>query len=70
MFNVPFGKYTRINYIRDFEHYRGRLSSWTFLSGDLEAVPLDARDFVYADPPRASCRGPCTSRSGPSNASR
>ena len=50
-FNVPFGKYPRINYIRDFEHYRGRLSSWTFLSGDLDAVPLDAQDFVYADPP-------------------
>ena len=48
---MPFGKYTRINYIRDFEHYRGRLSSWTFLSGDLDAVPLDAQDFVYADPP-------------------
>ena len=33
------------------EHYHGRLSSWTFLSGDLDAVPLDAQDFVYADPP-------------------
>ena len=50
-FNVPFGRYKRIKYRRDFEPYRRRFSNWTFTSDDLEAVPLEAGDFVYADPP-------------------
>lgn len=50
-FNVPFGRYVRIGYTRDFSHYAEALRSWTFTVGDLEAVPLDRSDFVYADPP-------------------
>ena len=50
-FNVPFGRYTRIGYVRDFESYRGTLARWTFTQGDVEAVPLERGDFVYADPP-------------------
>jgi DNA adenine methylase len=51
LFNVPFGKYARIAYTRDFTPYRRRLAGWAFVSSDVESVPLDARDFVYADPP-------------------
>ena len=50
-FNVPFGKYARIRYTRDFSGYQSVFASWTFATGDVESVPLDAEDFVYADPP-------------------
>jgi DNA adenine methylase len=50
-FNVPFGRYERINYTRDFAAYQDVFRSWSFTTGDFERVPLDAEDFVYADPP-------------------
>jgi DNA adenine methylase len=50
-FNVPFGRYTRIAYTRDFTPCRGLFSNWTFTCHDIEALPLDPGDFVYADPP-------------------
>jgi len=51
LFNVPFGRYTQINYTTDFSAYRRVFASWTFTSTDCEAVPLTSADFVYADPP-------------------
>lgn len=50
-FNVPFGRYTRIRYTHDFTHYQATLADWTFTATDVEAVPLEDGDFVYADPP-------------------
>lgn len=50
-FNVPFGRHERINYVRDFDAYRGVLSRWQFTSGDFENIPLADDDFIYADPP-------------------
>lgn len=50
-FNVPFGRYSRITYTRDFVSYRQAFAGWTFTHGDLETVRLDPADFVYADPP-------------------
>jgi DNA adenine methylase len=50
-FNVPFGQYARIGYVRDFTRYREVLANWSFTSGDVEGVPLERGDFVYADPP-------------------
>jgi len=50
-FNVPFGRYGRIGYVNEFTQYRDVFAGWTFRNTDLEAVPLDADDFVYADPP-------------------
>ena len=50
-FNVPFGRYKRIKYTWDFSHYRGLFANWTFTIGDIESVPLQRGDFVYADPP-------------------
>jgi DNA adenine methylase len=50
-FNVPFGRYTRIGYRRDFSAYVDLFADWTFTCADVEAVPLDRDDFVYADPP-------------------
>lgn len=50
-FNVPFGRYARITYTKDFTAYQAVFRGWTFTQGDLEAVPIEAKDFVYADPP-------------------
>lgn len=50
-FNVPFGRYSTINYIRDFSDYKAALKNWEFRRGDFESVPVAADDFVYADPP-------------------
>jgi DNA adenine methylase len=48
---VPFGRYARIRYTRDFTPYRALFSTWTFTNADVEAVPVDPGDFIYADPP-------------------
>ncbi|MGH7985098.1 MAG: DNA adenine methylase [Candidatus Binataceae bacterium] len=50
-FNVPFGRYARINYRRDFSVYRAAFSGWEFTFGDFEQIRLQPDDFVYADPP-------------------
>lgn len=50
-FNVPFGRYVTIGYAEDFDAYRDAFAAWTFTHGDLEDVPLERTDFVYADPP-------------------
>jgi len=50
-FNVPFGRYLRINYRRDFSAFTETLERWKFMCGDFEKVPLEPEDFVYADPP-------------------
>ncbi|MGA8570592.1 MAG: Dam family site-specific DNA-(adenine-N6)-methyltransferase [Candidatus Binataceae bacterium] len=50
-FNVPFGRYKRINYKRDFSDYCRILRDWHFSIGDFERVAVDPGDFVYADPP-------------------
>lgn len=50
-FNVPFGRYKQIGYVRDFSAHRDVLAGWTFTSGDVEGVRLEPGDFVYADPP-------------------
>ena len=50
-FNVPFGLYKRINYLRDFTLYRTVFRNWEFTVGDFEEVSLESSDFIYADPP-------------------
>lgn len=50
-FNVPFGRYKTINYIRDFRHYTSVFEAWTLQQGDFADIDLQKGDFVYADPP-------------------
>ncbi|MEP6921385.1 MAG: Dam family site-specific DNA-(adenine-N6)-methyltransferase [bacterium] len=50
-FNVPFGRYKRINYLADFQAQQKLFASWTFSNHDLASLPVDAADFIYADPP-------------------
>ena len=51
LFNVPFGKYRQINYVRDFSAYADALSDWKFTRGDFSKVRVESDDFVYVDPP-------------------
>jgi len=50
-FNVPFGRYKKINYIRDFTPYAPVVSRYVILAADFRSFPLEDSDFVYADPP-------------------
>lgn len=50
-FNVPFGRYQQIKYVRDFSHYVAPFSRWQFNSSDFEKLNIEPDDFVYADPP-------------------
>jgi DNA adenine methylase len=50
-FNVPFGRYKRLDYRTDFTEYVAAFANFEFTNTDFEAIPLDADDFVYADPP-------------------
>lgn len=50
-FNVPFGKYTKINYRRDFSAYSTVFKDWTFLCADFAALEIRPDDFLYVDPP-------------------
>jgi len=50
-FNVPFGRYVRIQYTRDLTPYAHTLGPWTFSNEDLERLDVRRTDFVYADPP-------------------
>lgn len=50
-FNVPFGSYKTINYIRDYHAYREVFAAWSFRCGEFNRLKLEAGDFIYADPP-------------------
>ncbi len=50
-FNVPFGRYKNINYVRDYQPYRSAFQQWEFSCVDFEELTLNKDDFIYADPP-------------------
>ena len=50
-FNVPFGRYKKINYIKNFTDYREVFKDWEFINLDFEEVDIRPNDFIYADPP-------------------
>lgn len=50
-FNVPFGRYKKINYVRDYSRYKELLGPWEFSSNDFEQLVPEEGDFIYADPP-------------------
>lgn len=50
-FNVPFGRYDKVNYRQDFRDYQPLFAQWDFSNVHFVRVPLDDEDFVYADPP-------------------
>lgn len=50
-FNVPFGSHKSIAYAPGFAEYQPLLKNWTFINGDIESLPVEPDDFIYADPP-------------------
>jgi DNA adenine methylase len=50
-FNVPFGRYTDVNYKRDLTGYKATLATWKFSNVRFDSLSLADHDFVYADPP-------------------
>lgn len=50
-FNVPFGRYKKINYTQDFTVYSQPLSNWEIACHDFEQTKLGDNDFLYIDPP-------------------
>lgn len=50
-FNVPFGRYAKLEYRSDFAEYVAPFARFEFLNVHFAATPLTNDDFVYADPP-------------------
>lgn len=50
-FNVPFGRYKTISYVKDFSHYIPILKRWSFTAFDFVDLHLQPTDFIYSDPP-------------------
>jgi DNA adenine methylase len=50
-FNVPFGRYKKINYKTDFSEYIDAFADWEFTCSDFEDLAIRPDDFIYADPP-------------------
>jgi len=50
-FNVPFGRYKKINYNEDFSAYKSLLSQWKFSNLDFQLIKIASTDLIYADPP-------------------
>ena len=50
-YNVPFGRYKKINYQTDFVKYQTTLSAWDFSNKDFSELDIHEDDFIYADPP-------------------
>ncbi len=50
-FNVPFGRYKTIGYVKNFLQYVPILEKWCFSSVDFVDLQLQPNDFIYADPP-------------------
>ncbi|OAB57723.1 adenine methyltransferase [Phormidium willei BDU 130791] len=51
LFNVPFGRYKKINYKTDFREYQPLFRHWQFDNSDFEDLAIQTGDFIYADPP-------------------
>jgi DNA adenine methylase len=50
-FNVPFGRYAKIDYRKDFQIYKHVFRDWKFTNAYFDKVQILAEDFIYADPP-------------------
>lgn len=51
-FNVPYGRYKTINYVRDFSEYQQTLGKWAIACVDFEGIAHTLKhEFIYCDPP-------------------
>ncbi len=51
LFNVPYGRYKRINYVSDFLDLQPVIQDWKFTASDYSEIEIEQGDMVYADPP-------------------
>ena len=50
-FNVPFGRYKKINYTKDFTYFTNTVNRWDINQHSFELTELGENDFLYIDPP-------------------
>lgn len=50
-FNVPFGKYKKVEYRRDFTEIQSVIKNWQFSSGCFKNVQLLPNHFIFCDSP-------------------
>jgi DNA adenine methylase len=50
-FNVPFGTHKSITYAASFSQFLPLFENWTFTNSDITELQIEAKDFIYADPP-------------------
>ncbi|NVJ67103.1 MAG: Dam family site-specific DNA-(adenine-N6)-methyltransferase [Gammaproteobacteria bacterium] len=51
LYNVPFGRYKKINYHREFPEVEKTIKKWKFACGDFSKLRINQTDFLYVDPP-------------------
>ncbi|MEO8259135.1 MAG: Dam family site-specific DNA-(adenine-N6)-methyltransferase [Acidobacteriota bacterium] len=51
LFNVPFGRYKKIDYRTDFTADQPVFARYEFTQADFEQLAVRPGDFIYADPP-------------------
>lgn len=51
LYNIPFGRNNKINYVKDFLEYKKYFKNWKFTNLDFMQMKIKDDDFVYADPP-------------------
>lgn len=51
LFNVPFGKYKSVNYVRDFAQLKILFKDWTFSSVDFSEIETFKSDLIFVDGP-------------------
>ena len=50
-YNVPFGRYKRINAKQELTDYASNIKDWNFTCGDFSEIAIESGDLIYADPP-------------------
>lgn len=50
-YNVPFGRYKKINYTNDFQDYQIVLENWILSNEHFSNLDVTENAFIYADPP-------------------
>ncbi len=51
LFNVSYGKYKTINYVREFPEVEHTIKGWDLTCGDFSTIDIIKTDFLYVDPP-------------------
>ena len=51
LFNVPFGRYSKINYRKDFNDIKSAIEKYSIHNGDFSTLEYLDGDLIYADPP-------------------